>query len=146
MSAERFPHITELVPHVAPMLALDELTAWEPGHAAAIACVRADHYLARGGAPDGSAALELMAQTVAACMGMEAFRHGEPVRYGMVIACRSLALERPELAVGERYAVDVRRVRSTDYASHFDGEVRDARGELVASGSFTLVHGDAPPE
>jgi hypothetical protein len=41
----------------------------------------------------------------------------------------------------------VRRVRGSDSASHFEGEARDASGSLIATGTFTLVHGsDRSPE
>jgi predicted hotdog family 3-hydroxylacyl-ACP dehydratase len=86
-----------------------------------------------------------MAQTIAACLGFEAFCGGEGVRVGMIIACRSLQLRRPWLQVGEQLDVHVERVRGSDHVSHFDGRVVDAAGAEVASATLTLVHGDRPP-
>jgi predicted hotdog family 3-hydroxylacyl-ACP dehydratase len=138
-----WPHVSELVPHGAPMLALEELLEWQPGHARVTAALGPSHPFARRGSTGATVALELMAQGVAACMGMDAYREGRGVRFGMVIACRQLSLAREEIAAGERLYIEVWCKRRTDYASVFDGEARDGEGELVASGSFTLVHGEA---
>lgn len=142
----RIPAITELVPHEAPMLALDALTAWQDGRAEAAMTVGGDGLFVRDGAVDTVVALEWMAQAVAACLGMEAFVGGGGVRVGMVIACRQMKVLRPRVQVGERLVVVATRVRGTDSLSHFDGEVRDEFGELVATSTLTLVHGEAPPQ
>ncbi|MFO1076607.1 MAG: 3-hydroxylacyl-ACP dehydratase [Planctomycetota bacterium] len=140
-----FPAVTELVPHEAPMLALDRLVAFEEGRATAELTVRGDGLFVRDGAVDSVVALEWMAQTVAACLGMEAFVGGAGVRVGMVIACRQMKVLRPRVAVGERLVITALRVRGTDSLSHFDAEVRDGRGEPIATSTLTLVHGEAPP-
>lgn len=139
---ERFPDVGELVPHVAPMLALAQVVAWEPGRVRAIACLHADHYLMHRGYADACVAIELITQTVAACLGMAAFRRGEPVHVGMVVACRRLELPRGRIESGERLTIDVHCVRSTEGVGIFDGEAHDAAGALVARGSFTLVYGE----
>jgi len=139
-----FPAITELVPHAAPMLALEELCAWEDGFARARLVVRSDGPFAHDGTVEGLAALEWMAQGVAACVGMEAWQGGGLVRVGMVVACRRLALARPTFQVGEELVVEVRRVHGNESASHFETEVRDAAGERVAQATLTLVHAEAP--
>ena len=43
-------------------------------------------------------------------------------------------------------AISADRVRGTDALSHYDGAVRDGDGELVASATMTLVHGEKPPD
>jgi len=140
-----YPPITELVPHAAPMLALEELLDWRDGFARARMTVPAGGPFERDGSVDAVLTLEYMAQTVAACLGMEAFRAGSGVRVGMVVACRRMELARPTLEVGEELFLEARCVRGTDATSHFEGEARDARGELVASATLTLVHGEGPP-
>lgn len=140
-----FPVITELVPHQAPMLALEALTEWSPGRARARLTVRADSMFARDGVVDAVVCLEYMAQTVAACLGQEAYNGGGSVRVGMVIACRQMQLERPALRLGEVLTTEAARIRGTDSLSHFEALVRDADGAVVATSTLTLVHGDAPP-
>lgn len=141
----RYPAIAELVPHQAPMLALDRVTDYENGRARAVLTLRAGSPFARDGAVDGVATLEFMAQAVAACLGMEAYAEGEAVRVGMVIACRQMQLFRPTLRVGESFTVEARRVRGTESLSHFEAEIRDGGDELVATSTLTLVHGMQPP-
>ncbi|MCA8949397.1 MAG: hypothetical protein KDE27_07830 [Planctomycetes bacterium] len=140
-----YPAIAELVPHQVPMLALDELIHYEPGQARARLVLRPGNPMARGGVVDSVATLEHMAQAVAACLGMEAYAEGEAVRVGMVIACRKMEVFRPALALGEEFQVEARRVRGTESLSHFEAEVRDLAGVLVATSTLTLVHGMQPP-
>lgn len=140
-----YPAITELVPHALPMLALEELVAWEDGYARTRLVIRPEGPFVRAGEVDSVVTLEFMAQGVAACIGMEAYRAGGAVRVGMVVACRTMEIERPTLAVGEELLIEARRVHGNESASHFEAEVRDARGERVASSTLTLVHAEGPP-
>jgi predicted hotdog family 3-hydroxylacyl-ACP dehydratase len=140
-----YPAITELVPHAAPILALEELVDADEGRACARLVVRADDPFARDGTVDAVVTLEYMAQAVAACLGWEARRAGRAVRVGMVVACREMRLERSSLPVGSELRIEVRRVHGTEASSHFDAEVRDSSGARVASATLTLVHGEAPP-
>ncbi len=144
-SSDALPPVAELVPHEPPMLAVDELLACERGRARARMLVP-ERLFGRDGRVDSVVTLEYMAQVVAACLGHEAVREGDGVRVGMVIACRSMTIERPTLTVGEELTIDVERVRGTESLSHFDGETRDASGAVVARVTMTLVHGDRPPE
>jgi len=141
-----FPVITELVPHARPMLAVEELSSWSPGRATVRMTVRPDGLFVRDGVVDTLAALEFLAQGVAACLGYEAFQAGGTVRVGMVIACRAMTIERTPLVVGEELSIHVQRVRGADWLSHFDAQLDDATGERVARATLTLVHADAPPE
>lgn len=141
-----FPPITELVPHGVPMLAVEELLEWEDGFARARLRVDPESSFLVDGRLDTVVTLEYMAQTVAACLGMESRAAGGAVRMGMVIACPEMTIERPFLAPGEELVLEARRVRGTDLASQFEASVVDGRGEGVARARLTLVHGEAPPE
>lgn len=140
-----FPPVSDLVPHSAPTLALDELVAWAPGEATARVTIREHGLLVRGDGVDACVALELMAQTAAACLGHAAFQGGGAVRVGMVVGCRKLQLLRPRLLVGETFAVRVRCTRGSDFVSSFDAEVHDHAGTLVARTTMTIVHAEQPP-
>jgi predicted hotdog family 3-hydroxylacyl-ACP dehydratase len=142
----RYPPVEDLVPHAPPALALDELVDYHDGIAHTRLLVRDDGLLVQDGHVDTVVAIEWMAQTVAACLGYEAFLGGVGVRVGMVVASRQFTIVRPRIDVGERLDVRAKRVRGTDDISSFEGEVRDERGELVASALMTLVHGEKPPE
>ena len=142
----RFPPVEDLVPHGPPTLAIDEVIDWSEGKTHARLVVRDGGLLVRDGGVDTVVTLELMAQTVAACLGYEAFLHGGGVRVGMVVACRKFAIARARIDVGERLDIHVVRLRGTDDASTFEAEVHDGRGELVSNAVMTLVHGDRPPD
>ncbi|MCB9897788.1 MAG: hypothetical protein H6825_07280 [Planctomycetes bacterium] len=139
------PPVASVVPHEPPMLMIDALLEYGPGHALSTCVV--DHPLfARDGVVDALVTFECMAQTVAACLGCEALGGGGAVRPGMVIACREMRLERPVLEIGERLLFEVTRVRGSESVSHFECETRADDGTLVASTVLTLVHGDSLPE
>ncbi len=141
-----FPAITELVPHAAPMVALEELVEFREGFARGRMTIRPEHPFVRNGEVQAVCALEYMAQGVAACLGMDAYTGGVGIRVGMVIACRELLLERDVLPVGTELWIEAECVRGSDYSSHFDTRLTDADGAPIASATMTLVHGEAPPE
>jgi predicted hotdog family 3-hydroxylacyl-ACP dehydratase len=141
-----FPAVTELVPHQAPVLTLEELTSWELGHAQGKLTIRDNNPLVHHGKINTVMSLEYMAQCVAACLGMEAYVTGGNVRVGMVVACRKFEIMQPELLLGETYTIKADCVRGSSAVSHFDGEMRSSDGELVAVCTMTLVHGAKPPE
>ena len=141
-----YPSIAELVPHQAPMLALDCLIDWEPGRALAQLTLRPDSLFAREGLVDSVVALEYMAQAVAACLGMEVYTEGGGMRVGMIVVCRQMEISCPTLEVGEVYEVEVRRVRGNENLSYFETSMRDADGVVIATSNLTLVHGEKPPD
>jgi len=140
------PDISELVPHQTPVLALDKLSSWELGHAKGELTIRDSNPLVHDGTIDTVMSLEYMAQCVAACLGMEAFQSGGNVRVGMIVACRQMEILQPELLLGETYAVKADCVRGNNSLSHYDAEIRSSDGELVATCTMTLVHGEKPPK
>lgn len=140
------PAIEELVPHDRPMLALDRVVGYTPDSVRVELLLREDNLFARDGEVDSVVTLEYMAQAVAACLGMEAYADGAAVRVGMVIACREMQIGRPVMRLGEKIEIEARRVHGTDSLSHFAAEVRGAGGEMIASSTLTLVHGERPPD
>jgi predicted hotdog family 3-hydroxylacyl-ACP dehydratase len=134
-----FPPIESLLPHGEAIRQLDRLVAWTPGRAECAMRVVEGSRLVADGELESVLLLEPMAQAVAACLGYEAFRAGEGVRIGMIVACRALRVFVPRIPVGAELRVRVVRVRSNDATSHFECEVlRDA--EPIATATLTLVH------
>ena len=144
--SDTFPVITELVPHQTPVLALDEVTSWEPGHAVGKLTIRDGNLFVQNGKLDTVMALEYMAQCVAACLGMEAYRGSGNIRVGMIIACRQMRILNPCLLLNETYTVRADCVRGSESVSHYNGEIKSSSGELIADCTMTLVHGEKPPE
>lgn len=137
-----YPPIADLVPHGPAMRMLDRLLEWSPGFARVSMQVDAASKLVVDGRLDGVLLLEPLAQAVACCLGYEAFRRGDGVRPGMVVACRALETRVAAVDVGTRLELVVTRVRGNDATSHFDCEAW--RGEeRIATAALTLVHARA---
>lgn len=145
MTPEAHPPIRNLIPHEDPMVCLDRVLTWSPGSTRCEAEVRADSAFVLDGQMESAALIEYMAQSVAACLGYGALRNGEPVRVGMVIACRSMKLSRPFVAIGERLIVEAERQREVDAVSNYATRVLSG-DEEIASAQLTLHHASKPPE
>jgi len=142
--ATAFPPIDDLVPHAPPMRAVEQLVAWAPGSATCTMTLRPHNLFAEGSRVPAIATLEFLAQTVAACLGQEAFTNGGTVRVGMLVGVRQMELFEPYLHVGDTLTLVVQRVRGTDEISTFTGEAR-VGDHLVSRANMTLVHPEAPP-
>lgn len=139
-----YPPIEDLVPHGAPIRMVDSLDAWETGFARCSMLVRDTTPFVRDGELNTLLTIEHMAQSVAACLGYEAFQVGTGVRVGMIIASRSFELFRPVVHVGELLTIEVTRQRGNADLSHFLGEVH-VGDELIAKAHMTLIHAEKPP-
>jgi predicted hotdog family 3-hydroxylacyl-ACP dehydratase len=144
MKSSPYPDIAELVPHSGRMVVLDEMTAWSEGEASFELTLSDDSTFVENGTVDSVVTIEYMAQSVAACLGYEAFQHGEGVRVGMVIASRYLDIEIPRLSIGDQLTTHVKRIRGNEQLSHFEGEVR-RDGTLVSACNLTVYHAEKPP-
>ncbi|MCA9700025.1 MAG: hypothetical protein KC431_21045, partial [Myxococcales bacterium] len=105
----KYPAMTELVPHQAPMLLVDELLAWTPEHARVGAKVRAGGPFVVDGRMAASFCLEYMAQAIAAAQGMGARLRGDPASLGVLLGSRELRLEVDALEVGDQLEIEVDR-------------------------------------
>lgn len=140
-----FPPIRELLPHAGRMVLLDELIEWEAGRARARMVVREGMPFVKAKKMDSIALMEPMAQTVAACLGYEAYRGGAGVRVGMIIGARAFEIFERESAVGAELLFEATRIRGSDSLSHFSCTA--ARGETrLAEATLTLFHAEKPPE
>lgn len=139
-----YPAIAELIPHEGRMVLLEQMLEWAPGFALCRMRVREGSPYVSQGELAAAFTLEAMAQCVAACLGYEAFRGGEGVRVGMIIACRRFTVHRAKVAAGRELSIRARRTRGNDSLSHFECEVRDSE-ESVADALLTLFHGERPP-
>jgi predicted hotdog family 3-hydroxylacyl-ACP dehydratase len=142
--ANVFPPIDDLVPHAPPMRVVEQLMDWAPGRATCTMVVRPHNLFAEGSKVPAVATLEFLAQTVAACLGHEAFTNGGTVRVGMIVGVRQMELFVPHIHVGDSLTLIVERVRGTDEISTFSGEAR-VGDSIVSKANMTLVHPEAPP-
>lgn len=138
-----FPPVGQLMPHGEPMILLDQLQSWSPGHAECSLQVRAGSpFVDEEGLPTAFT-LEHMAQTVAVCLGYEAYRGGEGARVGMIVSCRSFEAHVDRVAIGDELAITVGLLQGNASTSHFECLAR--RGEEpIASATLTLFYGELP--
>src|SRR4051812_987193 len=95
------PPVAALLPHRPPMLLLDEVCAVAQAGLTCRAVVRATSLFVREGQAHVVLALEYMAQTVAAFVGLRALARGEPIRVGYLVGSREVVFEVDHLAVGD---------------------------------------------
>ena len=137
-----FPSIVQLVPHREPMILLDELLDWKRGWARCTFVVRDEARFVEDGILAMPFTIEHMAQSVAVCMGYEAFLDGRGVRVGMIVGCRTFEALAPEAQTGDQLFVEAQQRGANKSVSGFDCHVSDAEGALLARAALTLYHGD----
>lgn len=140
-----YPAIAELLPHADPMVLIDRLVDWTPEGATCQMVVRPNTRFVEGDRLPTPYLLEHMAQSVAACLGYEAFRGGRGPRVGMIISCRSFVAHEDATPVGDELRLEARREMGSEALSRFRCQSR--RGDvLVAEATMTLFHGAAIDE
>ncbi|WP_321963146.1 hotdog family protein [Paraburkholderia sp. J7] len=84
-----FPPIETIIPHRGTMLLLDSVAACSDESLTALASVRADAWYADAqGAMPAWIGIELMAQAIAAHVGLLSMREGKPARPGVLLGTR----------------------------------------------------------
>lgn len=81
-----------LLPHSGKMVLLDEIVSYDAHSLTAYACVKPEQILVSEGCLPSWAAMEIMAQGVAAWAGVLSRDAGEPVRLGFLLGTRKLQL------------------------------------------------------
>jgi predicted hotdog family 3-hydroxylacyl-ACP dehydratase len=136
-----FPPIAMLVPHREPMVLLDRVVAWSPGHVECAMRVRSDTRFVDDGILPTPFMIEHMAQSVAVCLGYEAYMGGRGVRVGMIVSCRAFRAHSESASAGDDLMVHANKERGNETLSHFHCEVR-SEDEVLADATLTLFHGE----
>jgi predicted hotdog family 3-hydroxylacyl-ACP dehydratase len=120
------------------MLLLERVVSWDAAHATLAARPRADAWYSDRDAMPSWIGIELMAQAIAAHVGLMARGRGEPPRRGVLLGTRQFRAARPRFAAGEELLISV-RATYTDPAGvgAYDATIRAGRDEL-ASASLTV--------
>lgn len=126
------------------MVLLDAMTQWEPGRNLCKVKIRKTAAFVEDGKIMTPYLIEHMAQTVAACLGYEAFVGGHGVRVGMIIGCRNFEALEPCVRAGDTLTISASRIRGNDTLSHFDCHIHVDAVE-VANATLTLFHAEQPP-
>lgn len=121
-----YPPVAELVPQRPPMLLLAEVLAADARAITCAAEVQGDDLLVREGRAPAAAAIEYMAQAIAAHAGLRARAAGRQVARGVVVACRDLVLRVEHLDVGDRLEITAELA--------FEGPLADYRARVTRGG------------
>ncbi len=133
------PPVRDLIPHSGQFVLLDRVLSWSPGSIVAELTLTPDKLFADRGGTDALVSMEFMAQAVAACLGYEAFRGGEGVRVGMIIAAKKFTLHTRSFPTGSRLTICADRIRGNEDLSHFCCETR-IDDEIASTAVLTLYH------
>jgi predicted hotdog family 3-hydroxylacyl-ACP dehydratase len=137
------PPIEDLLAHRGSMLLLDRVTDFDAASAGAEYCPRRDAWYAdENGAMPAWIGIELMAQTIAAHVGLLKRAAGMPSKQGVLLGTRRYRAEAPAFPAGT-----VLHVRSTVVLSGASGLgayecLIEADGEQLASATLKVFEPD----
>lgn len=140
-----FPSIDRLLPHRGCMLLLDRVVAAGEDRLRAAAVVGGETWYAD--ADQGMPAwvgMELMAQAVAAYVGLECHRRGEPVKMGFLLGSRAYRARVLAFARGQALEIEaVLSYREANGLGAFDCRILD-RDSVLAEATIKVYEPDDP--
>jgi predicted hotdog family 3-hydroxylacyl-ACP dehydratase len=136
--------IEELLPHARPMILLDEVTDIGEGTLSAALTIRPGiPFFEAGRGVPAHVAIEWMAQTCGAYVGVAARDAGQPIRLGLLLGTRNFEAIVPWFLEGERLNVTVTPAYMDAEMGAFDCVVtRTPNGDKLATACLTLYHPD----
>jgi predicted hotdog family 3-hydroxylacyl-ACP dehydratase len=129
------PPIEAVVPHRGAMLWLERLVSGDERGVEAEARVGAGAwYLDEAGAMPAWLGIELMAQALAAHVGLRAWASGQPARPGVLLGCRAYRSRAARFPRGETLRVTALRSFSDESGfAAYDCAIAGAGGEIAAA-------------
>ena len=100
-----YPPPAALLPHTPPMILIDEVVEYSFPHLVCRLRLGPDSQFVEDGQVPALVALEYMAQTVGALIGLRALARGEPIRIGFLLGTRELSLSLDHFEVGDELLV-----------------------------------------
>ena len=126
------PPPARLLPQTPPMILIDEVLEWAPPKVACRVSLRPDSMFVEDGKVPGLVAVEYMAQTIGAFVGLVRTSRGEPIRVGFLLGTRELKLGVDQFDVGDELTVEAEHIFGESFLGSF--RCRVARGgDEVAS-------------
>jgi predicted hotdog family 3-hydroxylacyl-ACP dehydratase len=137
------PPIEEVLPHRGIMLLVERVVAWDAEHAAVAASARRDAWYAEDGAMPSWIGIELMAQAIAAHVGLIARSKGRPPQRGVLLGTRQFRSSRARFPAGRELLVTARvSYRDESGLGSYDATI-DLEGSEVATANVTVYE---PPD
>ena len=134
--------IADLLPHAAPMILLDQVTAWdEDSLTAAVTITPTTRFATPGKGVAAHIGIEWMAQACGAFAGMQAKTTGHPVQPGFLLGTRDFTADRPWFTIGETLTVSARRVFLESGMAVFDCRILTNK-TTCASARLTVFQPD----
>ena len=136
--------IEDLLPHAHPMILLDEVTGIGQGTLSAALTIRPGvPFFEAGRGVAAHVAIEWMAQTCGAYVGVTALEAAQPIRPGLLLGTRDFHATVPWFLEGERLNVTVTLAYMDAEMGAFDCVVTRAQsGDEVAKACLTLYRPD----
>ncbi len=138
-----FPPIEELLPHRPPMLWIDEVVDQRGDDIHCRLTVRESHAFVSGGQVEAIVAIEWMAQTVGALVGLYDRKRGDAPRPGYLIAIPEAHFSVERFAVGDVLELYAHRAWGDESLASF--ECRVERGGALAATAQLSVYRRALP-
>ena len=140
--------LTKIIPQRAPMILLSDVESFDYANQTLIARVdiRETDLLfdASIGGISSDATLEFMAQSIAACVGLNDL-HDNPDKkpgVGFVLGSRRISVSIPVYLVNQSYFVHVKSMFCDDNIASFDCQIFDANNNLIADGALNAFRPD----
>ncbi len=122
------------------MLLLDEVRDASEGKIVCALTIRPTSTFVRDGSVPCIVALEYMAQSVAAHLGLRAHRRKHTTHSGFLIGAREVTFAVDELLVGDALEVRVQVIVEDEVRGSFECQVL-REGEVVAAGTLSVYRG-----
>jgi predicted hotdog family 3-hydroxylacyl-ACP dehydratase len=125
------------------MLLVDRVVAWDAQHAVVAAIPKPDAWYSEEGAMPSWIGVELMAQAIAAHVGLVARSHGKPPKAGVLLGTRQYRAMQPRFAAGVELLVTARMTyRDESGLGAYDSSIT-LHGAEVATASVSVYE---PPD
>lgn len=137
--ASTFPPIEAIIPHRGTMLLLDSIAVCSDASLTALASVRADAWYADAqGAMPAWIGIELMAQAIAAHVGLLSMRAGKPARPGVLLGTRRYEASCPAFACGTPLRVSVNELLRSEEGHGAYGCTINQDSEILAEATVKV--------
>lgn len=125
------PPVQDLILHRVPMMLLDRVTSYDDEQIVCEYQVKADAAFVDQGRVDAVVALEYMAQTIAAYVGLKRRADQLLPRIGYLISARELTLRADHFCVGDQLRIEAQRLWGEQELGHFRCRVLKESHELA---------------
>ena len=137
------PPIEEILPHRDGLLLVERLLAWDEAQATVSAVASGSAWYSEPAGMPSRVGIELMAQAIAAHVGVVAWSKGEPPKRGVLLGARSYRSTRAHFPAGAALTITATRAfTDTSGMGAYDGTIA-LDGDEVATARIVVYQ---PPD